>query len=164
MTAVEELSSRAILGFASPEAKKPYLARIADQQKGESLRQSILYVGRVKSFSVHYCIARREICIFVGYSASYVCLRASCKAAPYTFARTATRLISPRYQISVVPRPLQRETRTRRTRSAARARLKERKIAAQLTRRSPRARRQKHGVLEARGPARPRRRRERRQQ
>ena len=29
------------------------------------MRQSILHVGRVKSFSVHYCIARREICIFV---------------------------------------------------------------------------------------------------
>ena len=34
-----------------PSTKKHYLTRIAVQQKGECLRQSPLYVGRVKSFA-----------------------------------------------------------------------------------------------------------------
>ena len=34
-----------------PSNQKHYLTRIAVQQKGECLRQSPLYVGRVKSFA-----------------------------------------------------------------------------------------------------------------
>ena len=51
MTRFVKLGCSQSLQILQCPTKKHYLTRIAVQQKGECLRQSPLYVGRVKSFA-----------------------------------------------------------------------------------------------------------------